>query len=122
MPEGLLSHLLLARGRKRGYQGRAVTLAGHVDLMPFGENPWALLTILYCSTDWRCRVGAPVYNVAHSASFHASADNARSNPRPNRARLRPARWLLHIDIAELLSALPFRVPKPYITKIGIRQI
>ena len=31
-----------------------------VDPVALGENPQALLTILYCSTDCRCRAGAPV--------------------------------------------------------------
>ena len=42
-------------------------------------NPQALLTILYCSTDFRCRAGTPVQNLAHSASFHSCMDNAPSN-------------------------------------------
>jgi len=51
-----------------------------VDPVPFGQRPQALLTILYCSTDCRCRAGAPVKNLAHSASFHSRMDNAPSNP------------------------------------------
>ena len=50
-----------------------------VDPMTLRKCPQALLTILYCSTDCRCRAGAPMYNLAHSASFHSCMDNAPSN-------------------------------------------
>jgi hypothetical protein len=52
-----------------------------VDPVPLGQRPQALLTILYCLTDCRCRAGAPVKNLAHSASFHSCMDNAPSNSR-----------------------------------------
>ncbi|MGD9711369.1 MAG: transposase [Thermomicrobiales bacterium] len=48
--------------------------------MLLGECPQALLTILYCSTDCRCRAGAPIKDLAHSASFHSWPNNAPSNP------------------------------------------
>ena len=38
------------------------------------------LTMLYRSTDCRCCRGAPVMNVAHSASFHSCENNAPPNP------------------------------------------
>lgn len=47
--------------------------------MPAGELSQALLTMLYRSTHCRSRRGAPVVNLAHSASFH-SRENAPSNP------------------------------------------
>src|ERR1700676_2951745 len=42
-----------------------------VDAMPPSQHPQALLTMLYRATDRRCRCGAPVENLSHSASFHA---------------------------------------------------
>jgi hypothetical protein len=38
------------------------------------------LTMLYRSTHRRCRGGAPVKNLAHSASFHSKENNAPSKP------------------------------------------
>jgi hypothetical protein len=38
------------------------------------------LTMLYRSTDCRCRCGAAVQNLAHSASFHSLENTAPSNP------------------------------------------
>ena len=45
-----------------------------------GQRPQALLTMLYRSTDRLCRAGAPVKNLAHSASLHAGENGAPSNP------------------------------------------
>ena len=50
-----------------------------IDTVTLGERPQALLTILYCSTDRLCRAGAPVNNLAHSASFHSKEKTAPSN-------------------------------------------
>src|SRR5665213_226059 len=49
-----------------------------VDAVAPGELPQALLTILYCSTECRCRGGAAVENLSHSASFHCWENNAPS--------------------------------------------
>ena len=38
------------------------------------------MTMLYRSTDRRCRRGAPMVNLAHSASFHSQDKIAPSNP------------------------------------------
>ncbi|MFA0925232.1 hypothetical protein, partial [Xanthomonas fragariae] len=38
------------------------------------------LTLLYRSTDRLCRGGAPMQNLAHSASFHSRENNAPSKP------------------------------------------
>jgi hypothetical protein len=38
------------------------------------------MTMLYRSTHRRCRGGAPVKNLAHSASFHSKENNAPSKP------------------------------------------
>src|ERR1700692_1945359 len=43
------------------------------------QSPQARLTMLYRSTDRRCRRGAAVENLAHSASFHSREYNAPSN-------------------------------------------
>jgi hypothetical protein len=50
-----------------------------VDPMTIGQGPQALLTMLYRSTDCRCRAGAPVKNLSHSASFWRSEKYAPSN-------------------------------------------
>src|ERR687893_1248653 len=51
-----------------------------VDAMALGQGSQARLTILYCSTDCLCRCGAPMENLAHSASLHSGDKNAPSNP------------------------------------------
>ena len=51
-----------------------------VDAVALGQGPQARLTMLYRSTDRLCRCGAPVENLAHSASFHSGEKNAPSNP------------------------------------------
>src|SRR5207248_501707 len=48
------------------------------DAMAASQGPQALLTILYRSTDRRCRCGAAVKNLAHSASLHAGENSAPS--------------------------------------------
>src|ERR1017187_2524210 len=50
-----------------------------VDPVAPGQSPQARLTMLYRSTDRRCRRGAAVENLAHSASFHSREYNAPSN-------------------------------------------
>src|SRR4051812_20223496 len=52
-----------------------------VDAVAPGQGPQARLTMLYRSTDRLCRAGAPMKNLAHSASFHSGEKNAPSNPR-----------------------------------------
>src|SRR5450432_3281892 len=49
-----------------------------VDAVAFRQRPQALLTMLYRSTDCLCRCGAPVKNLAHSASFESLDKNAPS--------------------------------------------
>ena len=46
-----------------------------------GEASEAFLTMLYRSTDCRCRCGAAVKNLTHSASFHSREKTAPSNPK-----------------------------------------
>ena len=42
-----------------------------IDPVAPSQSPQALLTMLYRSTDRLCRRGAPMENLAHSASFHS---------------------------------------------------
>ena len=42
---------------------------GEPDAVALGQRPPAFLTMLYRSTDGLCRGGAPMQNLAHSASF-----------------------------------------------------
>jgi hypothetical protein len=51
-----------------------------VDAVTGRQRPQARLTMLYRSTDCRSRRGAPVRNLAHSASFHSREKTAPSNP------------------------------------------
>jgi hypothetical protein len=51
-----------------------------VDPMALGERPQARLTMLYRSTDRLCRRGAPMENLAHSASFDSELKGAPSKP------------------------------------------
>ena len=41
-----------------------------VDPVTAGENDQALLTLLDCATHRRCRAGAPVKYLSHSAFLH----------------------------------------------------
>jgi hypothetical protein len=47
-----------------------------VDAVPPGQDPQALLTMLYRSTDCLRRCGAAMKNLADSASFHAGEKTA----------------------------------------------
>src|ERR1700679_3816680 len=51
-----------------------------IDPMSPGKRPQALLTMMYRSTDCLCRCGAPVKNLAHSASFESIDKIAPSRP------------------------------------------
>ena len=51
-----------------------------VDAVAPGQPPQALWTLLDRSTDRRSRRGAPVVNLAHSASFHSREKTAPSKP------------------------------------------
>lgn len=56
-----------------------VTVFWLIPLAP-GQRPQALLTMLYRSTDRLCRRGAPMQNLAHSASFDWEHKDAPSKP------------------------------------------
>src|SRR5271165_2450279 len=63
-----------------------------IDAISLSEGSQALLTTLYRSTHRLCRAGAPVQNLAHSASFHSMEKIAPSNPgikTPSQARRLP---------------------------------
>ena len=51
-----------------------------IDPVSPGKRPQALLTMLYRSTDCLCRRGAPMKNLAHSASFESLDKVAPSKP------------------------------------------
>src|SRR3954471_1823045 len=51
-----------------------------VDAVALGQHPQALLTMLDRSTHCRRRAGAPMKNLAHSASFHSNEKSAPSKP------------------------------------------
>src|SRR5215218_8244986 len=51
-----------------------------VDTIALGERSQARLTMLYRSTDRRSRCGAPMVNLAHSASRRSCEKSAPSNP------------------------------------------
>src|ERR1700722_14774294 len=50
-----------------------------IDSVALRQRPQARLTMLYRSTDRLCRSGAPMKNLAHSASFESLDKNAPSN-------------------------------------------
>ena len=91
LAEGDDDRLLLDRQHRRPRFLRSGRQVGHraplpplgdgllVDPVALGQRPQALLTMLYRSTDRLCRCGAPVKNLAHSASFHSMEKNAPSN-------------------------------------------
>src|ERR1700722_2033615 len=51
-----------------------------VDPVALRQRPQARLTMLYRSTDCLCRRGAPMKNLAHSASFESFDKDAPSKP------------------------------------------
>src|SRR5829696_2326048 len=51
-----------------------------VDAVALGQPPQALLTMLDRSTHCRRRAGAPMKNLAHSASFQSNEKSAPSKP------------------------------------------
>ena len=53
----------------------------HLSAVPPGERPQALLTMRYRATDHRRRRGAPMVNLANSASFHSCEKITPSNPK-----------------------------------------
>src|SRR3954454_24671987 len=51
-----------------------------VDPVALGQHPQARLTMLDRATHCRRRAGAPMQNLAHSASFHSGEKSAPSKP------------------------------------------
>src|SRR5215217_263911 len=91
-PKGNNDGLLLGRehGRAR-LLGTSALVLDRRALLPLGdgfrvypvasgESSQALVTMVDRATDRRCRAGAPVKNLAHSASLHSGEKNAPSNP------------------------------------------
>lgn len=69
-------------GRKIGGRRPAPPLPNRllIDAEALRQRPQALLTMLYRSTDRLCRRGAPMKNLAHSASFDSDDNNVPSKP------------------------------------------
>src|SRR5277367_4948588 len=69
-------------GRKVGDRSALLPLSDgfRVDPVALRQRPQARLTMLYRSTDRLCRRGAPMKNLAHSASFESFDKDAPSKP------------------------------------------
>src|SRR6202044_7768 len=69
-------------GRKVGDRSALLPLGDgfRVDPLALRQRPQARVTMLYRSTDCLCRRGAPMKNLAHSASFESFDKDAPSNP------------------------------------------
>ena len=69
-------------GRQIGDRGPLLPLGDGllVDAVALGQRPQARLTMLYRSTDRLCRRGAPMENLAHSASFHSGREECTIKP------------------------------------------
>jgi hypothetical protein len=79
----VLSNLFILRPRPFIRNRGSPSPLGHrlrIDAVTLRKRPQALLTMLYRSTDRLSRRGAPVKNLAHSASFHCMENIAPSNP------------------------------------------
>src|SRR4029077_8682762 len=85
---------VLRTRRKIGDRGPLLPLGDRpgIDPVPLGKRPQALLTLLYRSTDCLCRRGAPMKNLAHSASFESLDKIAPSKPETKQLS-RALRWL-----------------------------
>src|SRR5271154_5688190 len=70
----------LRPGRQVGNGGSRLPFCDRlrVDAVALRQRPQTLLTMLYRSTDRLCRSGAPMKNLAHSASFESLDKNAPS--------------------------------------------
>src|SRR5215217_6064928 len=91
-PKGNDDRLVLEREHRRlGLLGSGGPVGNRATLLPLGDGFWidavalgqrpqALLTMLDRSTHCRRRAGAPMQNLAHSASFHSNEKSAPSKP------------------------------------------
>src|SRR3954467_6427950 len=91
-PKGNDDRLLFAREHRRlGLLGSGGPVGNRATLLPLGDGFWidavapgqhpqARLTMLDRSTHRRRRAGAPMKNLAHSASFHSNQKSAPSKP------------------------------------------
>src|SRR3954465_7335280 len=73
-----------------------------IDAVTSGERSQALFTMLYRSTDRLSRRGAPVKNLAHSASFDSCHKNAPSKPGTK-----------HISVVALVGVQDVAARKPF---------
>jgi hypothetical protein len=88
-----------------------------VDPVAPSQGPQALLTMLYRSTDRRCRRGAAMKNLAHSASRHAGEKSEPSKP-GIKPLVRSLRHPINLEVNPLDSAEHRAIPKSAINKKG----
>src|SRR3954471_6365947 len=91
-PKGNDDRLFLEREHRRlGLLGSGGPVGNRATLLPLGDGFWidavapgqhpqARLTMLDRATHRRRRAGAPMQNLAHSASFHSREKSAPSKP------------------------------------------
>ena len=105
---GQHGRLRLFRPGRLAVNGAALPPLGDgllVDAVTGGQGSQAFLTTLYRSTDCRCRCGAAVENLAHSASFHPRENTAPSNPGIKQlASLRAITGLVGLTAAQTFEA------------------
>src|SRR3954451_19122225 len=85
-----------------------------IDAVTSGERSQALFTMLYRSTDRLSRRGAPVKNLAHSASFDSCNKNAPSKCGTKQLGNRPKRTKHH-------TALPYTEVPAFVAELGKQQ-
>src|SRR5215212_4914741 len=113
-PKGNDERLFLEREHRRlGLLGSGGPVGNRATLRPLGDGFWidavapgqhpqALLTMLDRATHCRRRAGAPMENLAHSASFHSNEKSAPSKPGTKQLGCPP-----HTNLAGALPAPPF---------------
>lgn len=72
-------HVRVTMAAQRDKTDAADALGG-IDAIALRKRPQARLTMLYRSTDRLCRCGAPMQNLAHSASFDSDVNDEPSKP------------------------------------------
>ena len=112
--------------RQIGDRSPTLPLGGGLLIDPeaLGQRPQALLTMLYRSTDRLSRRGAPVQNLAHSASFESLDKDAPSKAGTKHlgdaiqrniivlTPRRPAATLVRSVHLDFLGRQPFRPKNP----------
>ncbi len=91
-----------------------------IDPMTLGQNPQALVTMLYRSKDCLSRAGASVKNLAHSASFHSLEKIAPPKPGTKHAKANAAKSKVRARV-EHVFAYQKATMGLFIPNIGIRR-